>query len=44
MAHQARETDFERTTIERLKLLGYSHVHGSEIERDPAGVVMRGGE
>ena len=39
--HHGCETDFELTTIERLKLLGYAHVNGSEIERDPADVVMR---
>lgn len=39
--HHGCETDFELTTIERLKRLGYAQVHGSEIERDETEVVMR---
>ena len=33
MAHHGCETDFELTTIERMKSLGYSHLHGSEVQR-----------
>ncbi|MCX6376823.1 MAG: HsdR family type I site-specific deoxyribonuclease, partial [Armatimonadetes bacterium] len=34
------ETDFELTTIERLEALGYRHVLGPDIERDPRKVVL----
>ncbi len=34
------ETQFELTTIDRLRLLGYEHVPGPEIERDPREVVL----
>lgn len=34
MAHHGCETDFELTTIERLKALDYEYVHGSEVPRD----------
>ena len=41
--HHGCETDFEYTTIGRLQLLGYEHVHGSEVERaDESDVVLRG--
>jgi type I restriction enzyme, R subunit len=36
MAHHGCETDFELTTIERLKLLGYGHSYGSDVHR-PSG-------
>ena len=41
MGHRGTETDFELTTIERLERLGYGHLHGSEIVRDPKEVVLR---
>lgn len=36
------ETQFEYTTIERLKALGYRHLFGPEIERDKNEVVFGG--
>lgn len=38
--HHGCETDFELTTIERLRLLGYGYVHGSEVERPSAREVV----
>ncbi len=43
MPHHGTETDFELTTIERLRQLYGEHAyrHGSEIQRDPREVVLR---
>ncbi|MFN9132086.1 MAG: type I restriction endonuclease, partial [Phycisphaerales bacterium] len=38
MGWHGSESEFEYTTIERLKALGYAHVHGSEL------LAMRGGD
>ncbi len=35
------ESEFEETTIERLKLLGYTHQRGAELDRAPDEVVLR---
>ena len=35
------ESDHELATIDRLKLLGYTHVHGSDLDRSPDEVVLR---
>ena len=34
------ESEFEATTIERLKLLGYEHTHGTDIDRPLDEVVL----
>ncbi|GAB1344539.1 type I restriction endonuclease subunit R [Gemmatimonas sp.] len=39
--HRGTETDFERTTIERLEQVGYTHRLGLEIDRPPEQVVLR---
>src|SRR4051812_10051843 len=41
MPHHGTETDFELTTIERLKRLDYSYCHGSDLVREHAEVVLR---
>lgn len=41
MAQRGTETEFELTTIERLERLGYTHVHGEEIERPHEEVVLK---
>lgn len=38
--YHGSETQFEVTTIERLQLLGYTHLLGLDIERDPREVVL----
>jgi type I restriction enzyme, R subunit len=40
-AHHGTETEFELTSIERLKLLGYQHVFGMEIDRSHEEVVLK---
>ncbi|MDQ3820796.1 MAG: type I restriction endonuclease, partial [Acidobacteriota bacterium] len=35
MASRPHESDFENTTIERLKLLGYEHDYGPELRESP---------
>jgi type I restriction enzyme R subunit len=39
--HRGTETDFERTTIERLEQVGYAYLLGLELERPPEQVVLR---
>lgn len=39
--HRGTETDFELTTIERLELLGYEHLLGTELVRERREVVFR---
>ncbi|WP_291162141.1 type I restriction endonuclease subunit R [Gemmatimonas sp. UBA7669] len=39
--HRGTETDFERTTIERLEQVGYTHLWGLELDRPPEQVVLR---
>jgi hypothetical protein len=34
------ESDHERATIERLKLLGYEYLQGPEINRNPKEVIL----
>ena len=34
------ESEFEQTTIERLKLLGYEHTHGTDLVRPLDEVVL----
>ena len=34
------EADHENATIDRLKKLGYSYIHGTDIKKDPAAVVL----
>ncbi len=41
MPHRGTETDFELTTIERLIGQDYDYIHGSELVREPAEVVLR---
>lgn len=45
MTWHGSETQFEQTTIERLKALGYTHVHGTELaaasRADDTEVVLR---
>lgn len=38
--HGGNEADHERATIDRLKRLGYTHVHGTEITKAPEAVVL----
>lgn len=40
MSHRGTESDFELTTIERLELLGYQHVMGSDLDRDHKEVLF----
>jgi len=40
-SHRGTETDFERTTIERLELAGYTHLLGLELDRPHDQVVLR---
>jgi type I restriction enzyme R subunit len=40
-SHRGTETDFERTTIERLEQAGYTYELGLELERPPEQVVLR---
>ena len=40
MPNQQTESQFEETTIERLRLLGYRHEYGGNLERDPREVVI----
>ena len=40
MAFHGSESQFELTTIERLRALGYEHIHGSEIDRDHTEIVL----
>jgi len=40
MAHQGTESQFEETTIDRLRALGYRYEYGAGIERDLRDVVM----
>lgn len=42
MPHRGSETEFELATIERLEGLGYSYIHGIELDRPPEEVVLRG--
>jgi type I restriction enzyme R subunit len=39
--HRGTETDFERTTIERLEQVGYTHLLGLELDRSHEQVVLR---
>ncbi len=39
-AHHGTESEFEATTIERLKLLGYEHTHGTDLVRPLDEVVL----
>lgn len=41
MGRHGTETEFELTTIERLKLLGYSYRHGEDLDRSLDEVVLR---
>jgi type I restriction enzyme, R subunit len=41
MGRHGTETEFELTTIERLKLIGYSYLHGEDLERELDEVVLR---
>ncbi len=41
MPHHGTETDFELTTIGRLKQLDYGYCHGSDLVREHAEVVLR---
>ena len=40
MSNQETESQFEETTIDRLRALGYRYQYGGEIERDWRDVVM----
>ena len=40
MSNQGTESQFEATTIERLRALGYRYQYGGDIERDWREVVM----
>ena len=40
-ARHGTETDFELTTLERLKALGYSHIVGTELARDQSEVIIK---
>jgi type I restriction enzyme R subunit len=42
MAWHGSESQFEHTTIERLKALGYAHVHGSELGVASSGSAVGG--
>lgn len=41
MSWHSSESQFEWTTVERLKALGYGYTHGSEIVREHTEVVLR---
>jgi type I restriction enzyme, R subunit len=41
MSRRGTETEFELTTIERLKRLGYTHRHGEDIDRPHDEVVLK---
>lgn len=40
MPHRGTESDFELTTIERLEQLGYTYVHGPDLDRPLDEVVL----
>jgi type I restriction enzyme R subunit len=40
MGHRGTESEFELTTIKRLERLGYTYIHGDELERDRTEVVL----
>ncbi len=41
MPKRGTETEFELAAIERLETLGYTHIHGEEIERDRKEVILK---
>jgi len=40
VSNQGTESQFEETTIDRLRALGYRYQYGGEIERNWCDVVM----
>ena len=42
MPHRGTETEFELTTIQRIEQLGYTYVHGSDLDRPFDEVVLQG--
>ena len=40
MPNQGTESQFEETTIDRLRALGYRYCYGGELPRDERDVVM----
>lgn len=41
MSWHGSESEFEWTTVQRLKGLGYAHIHGSDLRRPHEEVVLR---